>query len=156
PASLARTRGRPTSAWSPTRLVVSPDSDVRYNGLGDSPGGRASVHRGTAVEPDLGKLIVVAIATVGTIAWLAGLSGMARARRGRRARAQEAAARFDIEDAAAGRMIVGEADVQGRPDELSERLARLLARDGMGPLGPVKIVACGPTELAFEPAGVGT
>jgi hypothetical protein len=108
------------------------------------------------VEPDISTLIVIAIAAVGGIIWLAALSVMARAMRDRRARAQEAAARFDIEDAAADGMIVGETDVQGRPEELSEKLARLLAHDGMGPLGPVKIVACDPTELAFEPAGAGT
>jgi hypothetical protein len=108
------------------------------------------------VEPDISKLIVIVIAAVGAIIWLAGLSVMARATRDRRARAQEAAARFEIEDAAAGGMIVGEADVPGRPEELSEKLARLLARDGMGPLGPVKIVACDRTELVFEPAGAST
>jgi hypothetical protein len=78
---------------------------------------------------------------------------MARATRDRQARAQEAAERFDIEDAAAGGTIAGEAEVEGRPEELSEKLARLLARDGMGPFGPVKIVACDRTELVFEPAG---
>jgi hypothetical protein len=101
-------------------------------------------------------LIVAAIAAVGAIAWLAGVAVMARTTRDRRARAEEAAARFEIEDAAAGGAIVGEADVEGRPEELSEKLARLLARDGMGPLGPVKIVACDRTGLVFEPAGAGT
>jgi len=108
------------------------------------------------LDHSISTLIVIAIATVGAIAWLAGLSVMARATCDRRARAQEAAARFDIEDAASGATIVGEADVEGRPEELSEKLARLLARDGMGPLGPVKIVACDRTELVFEPAGAGT
>jgi hypothetical protein len=105
------------------------------------------------VEPDLSTFIVIAIAAVGAIVWLAGLSVMARATRAAVA-AEETAARFDIEDPASG-TIVGGADVEGRPEELSERLARLLARDGMGPLGPVKIVACDHTELIFEPAGAG-
>ena len=108
------------------------------------------------MESDISTLIVIAIAAVGAIVWLAGLSVMARATRDRRARAQEAAARFEIEDAAAGGTIVGDTDVRGRPEELSEKLARLLARDGMGPMGPVRIVACDPAELAFEPAGAGT
>jgi hypothetical protein len=105
------------------------------------------------MDPTLSSYIVVAIVAVGAIAWLAGLAVMARATRDRQARVQEAAARFDIEDTAAGGTIVGEAQVDGRPEELSEKLARLLARDGMGPLGPVKIVACDHTELVFEPAG---
>jgi hypothetical protein len=105
------------------------------------------------VDPNLSQLIVIGIAAVGTIAWLAGLSVMARATRERRARAEEAAARFDVEDATAGGTIVGEAEVEGRPEQLSEKLAGLLAREGLGPLGPVKIVACDRNELVFEPGG---
>jgi hypothetical protein len=100
-------------------------------------------------------MIVIGIAAVGAIGWLSGVVVMSRATRERRARAEQAAARFDIEAAAAGGTIVGEAEVEGRPEELSEKLARLLARDGMGPLGPVKIVACDRRELVFEPAGAG-
>ncbi len=105
------------------------------------------------MDANISTWVVIAIATVGAIAWLAGLSVMARATRAAVAD-EEAAARFAIEDPASG-TIVGAADVEGRPEELSEKLARLLARDGMGPLGPVKIVACDHTELIFEPAGAG-
>ena len=105
------------------------------------------------MDPNPSTLIVIAIAAVGAIAWLAGLSVMARATRDRRARAEEAAERFEIAEPAAAGTIVGEVEVEGRPEELSEKLARLLARDGMGPLGPVKIVACDRSELIFESAG---
>jgi hypothetical protein len=71
------------------------------------------------------------------------------------ARADEAAARFDVDGADAGGTLVGEAEIEGRPEQVSEKLARLLARDGMGPLGPVKIVACDRSELIFEPGGAG-
>jgi hypothetical protein len=101
------------------------------------------------------RIVVIAIAAVGAVAWLAGASAMARATRDRRARAEEAAARFDVEDAEAAGTIVGESEVEGRPEEVSEKLARALAREGMGPLGPVKIVACDRTELVFEPAAAG-
>jgi hypothetical protein len=105
------------------------------------------------VDQNLGQIIVIGIAVVGVIAWLAGLSVMARAVRERRARAEQAATRFDVEEAAAGGTIVGEAEVDGRPEELSEKLARLLARDAVGPFGPVKIVGCDRNSLVFEAGG---
>jgi hypothetical protein len=105
------------------------------------------------MDSNLSTLIVIVLACVGALVWLAGLLVMTRATRDRRTRAQEATTRFDIEDAMAGGTIVGESEVEGRPEDLSARLARLLARDGMGPFGPVKIVACDAKELIFESAG---
>jgi hypothetical protein len=107
------------------------------------------------VDANLSQLIVIGITAVGAIAWLAGLAVMSRASRERRVRAEEAAARFEVEDAAAAGTVFGEAEVAGRPEELAEKLAGMLARDGMGPLGPVKIVACDRNELVFEPGGAG-
>ena len=49
--------------------------------------------------------------------------------------------------------IVGEAEVEGQPEELSAKLAGLLAREGIGPFGPIKIVVRDRHEVAFEPAG---
>ena len=66
---------------------------------------------------------------------------------------EQAAERFDIEEPTAAGTLMGEADVEGRPEELSEKLAGLLAREGMGPFGPVKIVACNDRELVFESSG---
>ncbi len=106
------------------------------------------------MDPEIGKWIVVAVATVGGVAWLSGLSYMIRATSERQARAMEAAQRFEIEEAAARNTIVGEAEVAGVPEELSGKLAGLLAREGMGPFGPVKIVACDRRELVFESAGM--
>ncbi len=98
--------------------------------------------------------IVIALTAVGAVVWLAGLAVMARATRELRARAQEAATRFDIEERSAVGTLVGEGEVDGRPEELSEKLAGLLARDGMPPFGPVKIVACDRGELVFESAAL--
>jgi hypothetical protein len=106
------------------------------------------------MDPEIGKWIVIAGAAVGVVAWLAGLAFMLRATRERQAWAQEAAERFEVEDEAARGTIVGEASVEGQPEELSEKLAKLLARDGMGPLGPVKIVARDHREVVFETAGL--
>jgi hypothetical protein len=96
---------------------------------------------------------MIALTTVGVVAWLTGLTVMLRTTRERQARAQEAAERFAIEGEPAAGTIVGEAEVKGQPEELSEKLAGLLARDGLGPLGPVKIIACDRHEVAFEAAG---
>ncbi len=41
----------------------------------------------------------------------------------------------------------------GQPEELSAKLAGQLARERLGPFGPVKIVARDRHEVAFEPAG---
>jgi hypothetical protein len=106
------------------------------------------------MDPEIGKWIVIAIGTVGTVVWLSALSYMIRATRERQARAMEAAQRFEIEENAAAGTIVGEAEVVGEPEELSAKLAGLLAREGMGPFGPVKIVACERREVVFETAGM--
>jgi hypothetical protein len=106
------------------------------------------------MEPeDLGRLLVIAGAAVGSMTWLAGLAVVLRATRERRESARQAAERFDIEEEAAPGTIVGEVEVEGQPEELSSKLAGQLARDGMGPFGPVKIVARDRHEVAFEPAG---
>jgi hypothetical protein len=107
------------------------------------------------METEPSTWIVIAMTAVGAVVWLAGLAVMARATRELRARAQDAAARFDIEERSAAGTLVGEGEVDGRPEELSDKLAGLLARDGMPPFGPVKIVACDRGELVFESAGPG-
>lgn len=108
------------------------------------------------MDPEVGKWIVIAFATVGAAVWLAGLWFMIGATRERQARAMEAAQRFEIEETAAAGTIVGEAEVAGQPEELSAKLASLLVREGMGPFGPIKIVACDHRELVFEAAGMTT
>jgi hypothetical protein len=106
------------------------------------------------MDAETGKLVVLAIAGVGALAWLSGFVFMLRVTRERQAKAQEAIQRFEVEEPTAAGTIVGEADVMGQPGELSEKLASLLARDGMGVLGPVKIVSCDSRELTFEAAGL--
>jgi hypothetical protein len=106
------------------------------------------------MDLEVGKWVVVAVAAVGSVAWLSGVAFMLRATRERQTRAIEAAQRFEIEDAAASGTIVGEAEVAGEPEALSAKLAGLLAREGMGPFGPVKILACDRRELIFESAGM--
>src|SRR5262245_22705324 len=105
------------------------------------------------MDPETGKAVVIAIAAVGAVVWLTGLTFLLRATREREARAQEAAERFDVEGEAAQGMIFGKAEVEGQPEQLSSKLAGLLARDGLGPLGPIKIVGCDRREVAFEAAG---
>jgi hypothetical protein len=105
------------------------------------------------MDSETAKLVVVAITAIGAVVWLAGLATVLKAARERRESAREAAERFDIEENSAPGTIVGEAEVEGTPEELSAKLAKLLARDGLGPLGPVKIVSCDRRELVFETLG---
>ncbi len=50
-------------------------------------------------------------------------------------------------------MIVGESEVDGQPEELAAKLAGLLPRDAMGPLGAIKIMSCDRHEVVFMPSG---
>jgi hypothetical protein len=61
--------------------------------------------------------------------------------------------RFEDEGGTAHGTIVGVAEVDGSPEDLSAKLAQLLARDGLGPLGPVKIVSRDRHEVVFETLG---
>jgi hypothetical protein len=100
----------------------------------------------------LARIMVIAIAAIGAVAWLAAVSVMLRLTREQRTRAVEGTQTFDIESTSGPGAIVGTAEVAGRPEELSAKLAERLARDGVGPLGPVKIMACNGRELEFESA----
>jgi hypothetical protein len=105
------------------------------------------------MDPETARIAVIGIASVGAIVWMAALAVMIRASRERQAQTQLAGDRFDIQGPSSGSMIVGEAEVQGRPEDLSAKLASLLARDGLGPIGPVKVLACSHNEVTFESAG---
>jgi len=105
------------------------------------------------MEPETARIAVIGIASAGAIVWMAALAAMIRASRERQARIQLAGERFDIDGPNSGGTIVGEVEVQGRPEDLSAKLASLLARDGLGPIGPVKILGCDRKEVAFEAAG---
>jgi hypothetical protein len=105
------------------------------------------------MDPEIGKVVVIAITTVGAVAWLAGLFAMLRAERDWRESSSLASERFELEGDRSPGTIVGEAEVEGHPEELSAKLTGLLAREGMGPLGPVKILSSDRDEVAFEPAG---
>ena len=50
-------------------------------------------------------------------------------------------------------MIAGGAEVDGEPEALSAKLAERLARTGLGPFGPVKIVGSDRNAVTFETAG---
>jgi hypothetical protein len=100
-----------------------------------------------------GAWVVIGLASVGAVIWLAAIVVMARATRDIQARDQAAASRFDIEEPSAAGTLAGEAEVAGRPEDLSTRLAGLLARDGLPSSGPVKILSCDARELVFVSSG---
>jgi len=101
----------------------------------------------------MARTVVIAITAVGAVAWLAALAVMVRATRERRATASEASEQFDVEGMPPAGTIVGSAELEGQPEVLSAKLAERLARDGLGFMGPVKIVACDRREVVFEAAG---
>ncbi len=105
------------------------------------------------MDPETGQVVVIAITAVGTVAWLAALAVMLRASRVGNESSRQAAERFEIEGDFPVGTIVGEAEVDGQPEALSAKLASLLARDGMGPGNPVKILTQNRAEVSFEPAG---
>ena len=105
------------------------------------------------MSPEIARIVAIGIASVGGIVWLAAVAAMVRASRERQAQIQKAGEQFDIHGPKPGGTVVGEAEVQGRAEELSAKLAGHLARDGLGPIGPVKILTCDRNEVAFEAAG---
>jgi hypothetical protein len=105
------------------------------------------------MDPETGQVVVIAITAIGAVAWLAGLAAMLRAGREWRESSLPTTERFDLEGDRPPGTIVGEAEVEGHPEELSAKLTGLLAREGMGPLGPVKILSSDRDEVTFEPAG---
>jgi hypothetical protein len=105
------------------------------------------------VDEETAKTIVIGITALGAIGWLAGLAVMLRCTRERHARAGEAAELFEVDGDIPENTIVGWADIAGQPEALATKLAERLAHNGLGPFGPVKIVACERHEIAFEAAG---
>ena len=105
------------------------------------------------MDEETAKTIVIGITAVGAVAWLAGLTVMLRATRAQRAGAGEVGEHLDAEGARPAGTIVGGADVDGQPEALAAKLAEQLARNGLGPFGPIKIVTCDRREVAFEAAG---
>jgi hypothetical protein len=106
------------------------------------------------MDEETAKTIVIGITAVGALAWLAGLTVMIRATRERPDGASDTDERFDLEGGRPAGTIVGGADVDGQPEALAAKLAERLARNGLGPFGPVKIVACDRSEVVFEAAGL--
>ena len=105
------------------------------------------------MDPETGKVVVVAITGVGALIWLLGLMTVVRASRERRESARRAVERFEVDEGRAPGTIVGEAEVEGDPEALSSKLAAQLALDSVGPFGPVKIVVRDRQEVRFEPTG---
>jgi hypothetical protein len=105
------------------------------------------------MTPEIARTVAISITALGAVAWLAGLAFTVRIHRERHARAQEAADRFEVEPKAAAQITSGEAELEGRPDALAAKLTERLARDGLGPLGQVKIVSSNQNEVVFETAG---
>ncbi len=112
-----------------------------------------SFRKGSTMDLETAWSVLVAITAVGAVVWLAALTTLLRASRSQAATAVEASERFEIEGKAASGAIVGAAEVDGDPEELSTRLAGTLARETFGPFGPIKVVASDRHQVVFEPTG---
>lgn len=97
--------------------------------------------------------IVIGLTSLGALIWVAGLAFVWRATRAIRERDQSAATRFEVEEPSPAGRLAGEAEVDGRPEDLSTKLAALLAREGLAPFGPVRILSCDSRGLDFETTG---
>ncbi len=97
--------------------------------------------------------IVIGLTSVGALIWLAGLAFLWRTTRDIRERDRSSAMRFEVEEPSGPGLLAGEAEVDGRPDDLSEKLAATLARDGLPPFGPVRILSCDSRRLDLETTG---
>ncbi|MDB5350303.1 MAG: hypothetical protein JWN86_1550 [Planctomycetota bacterium] len=102
------------------------------------------------MDAETARMVVIGIAAVLALIWLSALQVMILATRDQGSPAQETAERFGVVEQESASTIVGEAEVDGLPEELSRKLATLLARGAMGPFGPVKILSCDPEEVVFE------
>jgi hypothetical protein len=136
------------ASWLTRSLLLDGHGALGWNTV---PKSRLEIEE-RPMEADVVRIIVIVVTVVGAVVWLAGLLFMLRAARERQAWAHQAAERFEINEPDAGSAIVGESEIDGKPEELAEKLARVLARDGLGPLGPVKIVSCDPHEVVFHAA----
>jgi hypothetical protein len=103
------------------------------------------------MEPEIATAVAVGIAIVGFVVWLFALQMMMRATRERQAISDDASQATDFENPAG--TINGSAEVPGQPEELSAKLAEILARDGLGFLGPIKITGADRREVRFEAIG---
>ena len=93
------------------------------------------------MDPEIGKVVVIAITAVGAVAWLAGLAAVLRAE----PRARESALPGGRTIRLEGELARARSSARPRsrviPRNSRAKLAGLLAREGIGPFGPVKIVA---------------
>ena len=103
------------------------------------------------MQSELAAAVVIGIAFVGFLVWAFALRMMLNVTRERQVIAHETM--NSLEDETPAETITGSALVSGPAEELSAKLAAKLARDGLGFLGPVKIIAADRREVSFESTG---
>jgi hypothetical protein len=104
------------------------------------------------MDEEVAKIVVIALTAIGAVIWLTALAFTLRARRERQPADVGVALPFDIETGASPCTVVGSAEVAGQPAELAAKLTEQLARGGLMPIGPVKILKSELGEVVFEPA----
>lgn len=103
---------------------------------------------------ELAEWIVYGLTAVGGVVWLFGLYSLVAAAREAQADPAESASSMTLEESPSARALLGEAEVEGRPDALSVKAASALARDGSNLFGPIKIVRRSDDRVEFEGLGV--
>lgn len=108
------------------------------------------------MDTETARTVLYVITAIGGIVWLLGMQFVARSFRLERDAAQQAMNQFTMNESPPGRLLVGRAEVEGRPDALAARAASILAKGGAGLLGPVKILRKTEDRVVFEGADLNT
>jgi len=96
------------------------------------------------------QVILYTITGVAVVVWLTGLRFLIASFRTRKERVVE---QFGAADAAPENVVAGKAEVEGRPADLAAKAASLLAKEGIGPFGQLKILEVTDDRVRFEGSG---
>ncbi len=104
------------------------------------------------MEIETARTVLYVITAIAAVAWVTGLRFLIVSVR--KSGSMDAGAWNGQTDGEAPRgLVVGHAEVEGRPDELSSRTAAMLAREGSWPMEQVKILSRSDGSVVFEGLG---
>jgi hypothetical protein len=107
------------------------------------------------MSAETAQVILYAITALAVVVWAAGLRFLVRSVRKPKLADEALLHEFDPAGPPPEGLIVGHAEVQGRPPELAAKAASVLAREGVGPFAQLKILDRTENRVIFEGAGPG-